>query len=415
MAIQEGRCHVPDWLYDFLDKYYWNKGLETLKSGDAWQASDDYIVTALRGDERWLSVSPGPGPGVNLVDGVGTSIEQKGSDVAYDITPSTFWGQTYPTVTSTGAASTVSGDVSGVGTVQFGTGSTYTFPTTDGSVGYVLTTDGGGNLQWAAQSGGGGGGGDAVVVLNVAALNAAATTLDADNIGDLYLVQDSTNINTTADPAVSGLPTAPQGGWSSEIQTTVQWTGTAWTFIRYAPKNPDARYVNVSGDTMTGKLVLSGAPTADMDAATKKYVDDSIPSVPTVNDSTITLSAGTGLTGGGSFTLNQATNETITFNNSVTAFNGGEVTTSITTPERTITAGAFDLSTGPYWTCGAIAIPNPTNAVSGMAGLIRVTAAPTGWGGNFSTAPTVNIVPSIIPFYVQSATSIRLGQAVGVA
>ena len=414
MAIQEGRCHVPDWLYDFIEKYYWNKGLETLKSGDAWQASDEYIVTALRGDERWLRAAPGPGPGVSLVDGIGTSIEQKGDDVAYDITPSTFWGQTYPTVTSTGAASTVSGDVSAVGTVQFGTGTTYTFPSADGTAGDVLTTGGDGSLQWAAQSGGGGGG-DATIVLNVAALNTAAAGLDASNTGDIYLIQDSTNIDSTANPAVSGLPAAPQGGWSNEIQTTVQWTGTAWAFVRYAAKNPDARYVNVAGDTMTGLLTLSGAPTADLNAATKKYVDDNIPTPTTVNNNKITLKAGTGLSGGGDFTLNQSTDKEITFTNSVTAFNGGEVTTSITTPERTITAGAFDMSTGPYWTCGAIAIPNPTDAVSGMAGLIRVTAEPVSWGGNFSTAPTPTVFPSIIPFYVQSATSIRLGQAVGVA
>ena len=414
MAIQEGRCFVPDWLFDYLDKYYWNKGPETLKSGDAWQADDDHIVTALRGDERWLSVDPGPGPGVNLVDGVGTSIEKKGDDVAYDVTASTFWGQAYPNVTATGAGSTVSGNVSAVGTVQFGSGTAYTFPSADGTAGYVLTTGGDGTLQWT-DKGGSGGGGDATIVLNVAALNTAAEGLDADNTGDIYLIQDSTDINSAADPAVSGLPAAPQGGWSDEIQTTVQWSGTAWSFVRYAPKNPDARYVNVAGDTMTGLLTLSGAPTADLMAATKKYVDDNIPSVPTVNDSTITLTAGTGLGGGGTFTLNQSTNKEITFTNSQAAFNGGEVTTSITTPERTITAGAFDMSTGPYWTVGAIAIPNPTDAVSGMAGIIRVTAEPVSWGDNFSTAPTPTVFPSIIPFYVQAADNILLGQAVGVA
>jgi hypothetical protein len=41
-------------------------------------------------------------------------------------------------------------------------------------------------------------------------------------------------------------------------------------------------------------------------------------SVPTVNNSTITISAGTGLSGGGSFTLNQASNCTITLTNSIT-------------------------------------------------------------------------------------------------
>ena len=93
---------------------------------------------------------------------------------------------------------------------------------------------------------------------------------------------------------------------------------------------------------------------------------------------------------------------------------GGNLTGGVTQTERTITT-AFDLATGNFWTCGAIAIPNPTNVVAGMSGLIRLTAAPSGWGGNFSTAPTPKVFPSIVPFYVESATKIRLGSAVVVA
>ena len=36
----------------------------------------------------------------------------------------------------------------------------------------------------------------------------------------------------------------------------------------------DARYLQLAGGTMTGSLTLSGAPTSDLQAATKKYVDD---------------------------------------------------------------------------------------------------------------------------------------------
>ena len=36
----------------------------------------------------------------------------------------------------------------------------------------------------------------------------------------------------------------------------------------------DARYLKLAGGTMTGPLTLSGAPTGDLQAATKKYVDD---------------------------------------------------------------------------------------------------------------------------------------------
>ena len=95
---------------------------------------------------------------------------------------------------------------------------------------------------------------------------------------------------------------------------------------------------------------------------------------------------------------------------------GGNLTGGVTATERTVTAGAFDLATGNFWTCGAIAIPNPTNAVAGMSGLIRLTAAPAGWGTNFkhaggsATAPKA--FPAIVPFYVQDATTILVGKPV---
>ena len=46
-----------------------------------------------------------------------------------------------------------------------------------------------------------------------------------------------------------------------------------------------AKYLPLTGGTLTGKLKLSGAPTEDMDAATKKYVDDSVAITP--DDTTV--------------------------------------------------------------------------------------------------------------------------------
>ena len=47
MAIQEGRCQVPDWLFDFLDDFYWNKAQDTTYSTDLWgpEADDKHIPT----------------------------------------------------------------------------------------------------------------------------------------------------------------------------------------------------------------------------------------------------------------------------------------------------------------------------------------------------------------------------------
>jgi hypothetical protein len=84
--------------------------------------------------------------------------------------------------------------------------------------------------------------------------------------------------------------------------------------------------------------------------------------------------------------------------------------------ERTITAGAFDLSTGNLWTCGAITVPNPTNAVAGQTGAIRITAGPVVWSSNFKfpggTAPTIATFPAVIPYYVSGSSTILMGNAV---
>ena len=101
--------------------------------------------------------------------------------------------------------------------------------------------------------------------------------------------------------------------------------------------------------------------------------------------------------------------ETLTFNTNGSAALAG----SVSSTERTITTSTFDLATGNFWTCGAIAIPNPTNAVAGTSGLIRVTAAPTSFGSNFDfpggtyTAPTT--FPAVVPYYVVSSSQILLG------
>ena len=93
-------------------------------------------------------------------------------------------------------------------------------------------------------------------------------------------------------------------------------------------------------------------------------------------------------------------------------FNG-----SITTPEQTVTSIAFDLSAGPFWLIpGSFDVPDPTNAVAGMSGLIRFTAAPNSWGSAFQfaggtpVAPTK--LPAVSPFYVQASGSIYVGPAV---
>jgi len=103
-----------------------------------------------------------------------------------------------------------------------------------------------------------------------------------------------------------------------------------------------------------------------------------------------------------------STVETLTLNSNGSATMAGTVSAT----ERTITTGSWDLATGNFWTCGAITIPTPTNAVAGTGGLIRVTAAPVfppecKFPGSTYVTPTA--FPAIIPFYVQNSTTLLMG------
>ena len=95
-------------------------------------------------------------------------------------------------------------------------------------------------------------------------------------------------------------------------------------------------------------------------------------------------------------------------------FDGGNFTGGVTMVERPISATDFDLSTSNFWNAGAIDIPNPTNAVNGQSGLIRLTAEPTSWGANYKNVPGSVTPESIIPFYVKAADDILLGEPVEV-
>jgi len=109
-------------------------------------------------------------------------------------------------------------------------------------------------------------------------------------------------------------------------------------------------------------------------------------------------------------------NDTSYYSQEVTTSSIPTFTVATRTTERTITAGAFDLATGNLWTCGAITVPNPTNAVNGQTGAIRITAGPVVWSANFKfpggSAPTIVSFPAVIPYYVQDASTILMGNVV---
>lgn len=161
----------------------------------------------------------------------------------------------------------VRGNQTQLGTIQFGAGDTYTFPTADGTPNQVLTTNGAGALRWETPIGGGGGGGGSSVP-NTTGLNSVAVPADREP-GEIFIVSDSTNIdgavnpgvapNEAPNPVVAGLPAAPSDGWGATINVLVSWNSTddGWSFVGYRATTPDARYVLNAGDTMSGNLLFN--------------------------------------------------------------------------------------------------------------------------------------------------------------
>ena len=271
-----------------------------IRSSDNWVSNDSAIATTKAGDERWLNSDGSDvtaGAGLNkdtstarvvkleadllanggltttpagdsgelrVVQGTGVTINASGVNAG--VTTIDVVGTSDPDIrlTETLAGTATNTDIGIKGGTNIDVTASGDDITIATSAGLLTDAPNDGNLYgrrnqaWAVVTGGGSSEG-VEIVAHTRALNAAAGNLDANDAGAVYLVQDSTNIDGTvgtpgADnpapaPAVAGLPAAPTGGWDDTVQTAVQWTGTAWTFIRYQASSPDQRYVKLVDGT----------------------------------------------------------------------------------------------------------------------------------------------------------------------
>ena len=141
-------------------------------------------------------------------------------------------------------------------------------PNADGAPGQVLKTDGSGNLSWINGSAGSvtnvttGTGLSGGVITSTGTISLANTSVAAGSYGTSISVP---NFNVDAQGRLTGvvanaIPTA-------NTTTTGLLTNTDWNIFNGK--------VNKAGDTMSGLLVLSADPTANLGSATKQYVDSS--------------------------------------------------------------------------------------------------------------------------------------------
>ena len=287
-----------------------------------------------------------------------------------------------------------------------------------------------------------------VIVANVAAIPASPVN------GDAIRVTDSTGIQSFT--PLSGKPVGFVGESGLTVEIYYSSSTSSWVWVRYYPTDSDARYLKLTGGTLTGQLRADDstsvvAPVYSFDGDTNtgiahtgvdelalvtngvaRFTLDSSGNASFTNP--VTIPAGSTVTGYLTTASAASTYQTqagmssyvatADIGTTVQAYDADTVKTDVLptftvatrTTERTITAGAFDLSTGNLWTCGAITVPNPTNAVAGQTGAIRITAGPVVWSANFKfpggTAPTIAAFPAVIPYYVSGSSTILMGNAV---
>jgi hypothetical protein len=284
-------------------------------------------------------------------------------------------------------------------------------------------------------------------VANVAAIPASPVDNDAVEVTNSTGIQSFTPL--------SGIPAGFIGDSGLSVRMVYTTSGTTWNWIQYFPNDPENRYgdaiTTLQTDLNTAETDILGLDSSKLSATTaastyqtqsgmSSYLTTSAagstyaPLASPTFTGTVTIPAGASISGYLTTSDASSTYQPLAGMSSYVATSAIGVTVqgydadtvkadvlptftvATRTTERTITSGAFDLATGNLWTVGAITVPNPTNAVSGQTGAIRITAGPVVWSGNFKfpggVAPTIATFPAIIPFYVQGSSTILMGNVV---
>ena len=273
---------------------------------------------------------------------------------------------------------TVSGGVTASGTNVL---SGLTYPTSDGTSGQALVTDGSGNLSFSTISGGGGGTvSEAFKTIAVSGQN----NVVADSATDTLTFAAGSNITLTTNASTDTVTIAASGG-----EVTVQEEGsslsTAATTLNFVGAG-----VTASGSGATKTITIPGGggevfKTIAVSGQTDVVADSST--------DTLTLAAGSGMT----ITTN-ASSDTVTF-----ASTGGNASASdirkrfvyTTSSSTTAFSGSDDNSQTLSYTIGAVDV-----FLNGVLQKLTTDYAET----NSSTITFVNAVPSgsvveIIAFY----------------
>lgn len=90
--------------------------------------------------------------------------------------------------------------------------------------------------------------------------------------GDHIEVLDSTGIESFS--PLSGVPAGFTGDSGLNVRLKYSSSASSWAWIDYYANDAENRYLKLTGGTLTGALTLSGAPTQNLHPASKVYVDN---------------------------------------------------------------------------------------------------------------------------------------------
>lgn len=264
-------------------------------------------------------------------------------------------------------------------------------------------------------------------------INASENSIIALQSGDVIqwsLVNDETNTKTSAYLHSNLAATyTPSGGvvWEGNAKTA-----TTATSAKSATKLATARTINgvsfdgtanitiadstklpIAGGTMTGDLILKGNPTADLMAATKKYVDDSIASVGGGDVSAAGNNSFTGantfqnlvtMVGGAVFTSRTTTlawknDKQIVATINASTYTGNSATATKLATARTITANLASSTAGSF--------DGSANITVGVTGTLPIANGGTG----ATTAAAARTALGCAPAYTYSTTDLTAGSS----
>ena len=212
-------------------------------------------------------------------------------------------------------------------------------------------------------------------------------SLDANDYIQFYW--SSTDSNMAIETISSGMtnPTRPEipsaivtlqavAQVLNGLQVQSDWNQTSNTAVDYI-KNKPSLFSGSYNDLTNQPSLFSGSYNDLTNKPTLfsgSYTDlTNKPSIPTVYDATVTIAAGTGMSGGGSFTMNQSGTSTITLNSTITQYTDSAARSAISLTTGSSTNGGalnYNSSTGAFTFQPATAYTLPAATTSTLGGVI---------------------------------------------